>query len=57
MGQDRDDKGFSKLDVAKSTSKLPIAVQQLVALIFDVETMKKAMVEFEVRLRLKRIRN
>ena len=31
-----------------STSKLPEAIQQLVHMLFDVESMKKAMLEFEV---------
>lgn len=31
-----------------SKSKLPKEVQELVALIFDVDTMKSALVEFEV---------
>ena len=31
-----------------STSKLPEAIQQLVRMLFDVESMKKAMLEFEV---------
>lgn len=34
--------------VAGSKSKLPKPVQELVALIFDVDTMKKSLVEFEV---------
>ena len=32
----------------RSGSKLPIPVQDLVTLIFDIEQMKKAMLEFEV---------
>lgn len=31
-------------------SKLPKPVQELICLIFDIEAMKKAMVEFEVNL-------
>ena len=34
---------------AGSNSKLPASVQNLIKMIFDVETMKKAMMEFEVR--------
>jgi len=43
-----DDEMAMKLDVAVSKSKLPAAIQKLIRLIFDVETMKKAMLEFEV---------
>lgn len=35
---------------AGTKSKLPKPVQELIKTIFDVESMKKAMVEFEVRL-------
>lgn len=45
-----DSKELQKLEVAKSKSKLHKAIQDLVALIFDVETMKKALVEFEIDL-------
>ena len=38
-----------KLEVENSKSKLDKAIKQLVTLIFDIESMKKAMVEFEVR--------
>ena len=44
----QDSKELKKLEVAKSTSKLHKAIQELVSLIFDIESMKKAMVEFEV---------
>nr|XP_053644979.1 poly [ADP-ribose] polymerase 1-like [Cherax quadricarinatus] len=37
-----------KLQVAGSKSKLPKSIQELVALIFDVGTMKKSMLEFEI---------
>lgn len=43
-----DDEVIKKLDKKSSSSKLPKAVQDLVCLIFDVESMKKAMMEFEV---------
>lgn len=43
-----DDEAIKKLDKKSSSSKLPKAVQDLVCLIFDVESMKKAMMEFEV---------
>lgn len=43
-----DDEAIKKLDKKSSRSKLPKAVQDLVCLIFDVESMKKAMMEFEV---------
>ena len=33
---------------AGSKSTLPLSVQELVRMIFDVETMKQAMMEFEV---------
>jgi hypothetical protein len=40
-----------KLEVSKSNSKLAKPIQELVSLIFDIEVMKKAMVEFEVSSR------
>ena len=43
-----DDEVVKKLDKKSSKSSLPKAVQDLVCLIFDVESMKKAMMEFEV---------
>lgn len=43
-----EEKVAAKPLVAGSKSKLPKAVQELVALIFDVDTMKKSLVEFEV---------
>ena len=39
---------IEKLNVDKSKSKLAKPIQELIALIFDIEVMKKAMVEFEV---------
>ncbi|XP_048732716.1 poly [ADP-ribose] polymerase 1-like [Ostrea edulis] len=49
-GQEDDD-AVKKLDKTGSRSKLPKAVQDLVCLIFDVESMKKAMMEFEIDLK------
>ena len=43
---------IEKLNVEKSTSKLAKPIQELIALIFDIEVMKKAMVEFEVSSKL-----
>ena len=39
---------IEKLNVDKSKSKLAKPIQELIALIFDIDVMKKAMVEFEV---------
>ncbi|KAM8946664.1 poly [ADP-ribose] polymerase 1 [Pelodytes ibericus] len=48
-GQEED--VVKKLSVGAGTkSKLPAPVQELIKLIFDVESMKKAMVEFEIDL-------
>lgn len=42
---------MKKLTVTPGTkSKLPEPVQELIKMIFDVESMKKAMVEYEVRV-------
>ena len=49
MGGEEDEK-IKKLEVNESKSKLDKAVQELVSLIFDIETMKKALVEFEIDL-------
>ena len=46
FGQDNDD--LKKLEVSKSSSKLEKAVQHLIKMLFDIDRMKKAMVEFEV---------
>jgi len=47
----QDNEALNKqLSVANSKSKLDKAVKELVALIFDIESMKKAMVEFEIDL-------
>ncbi len=42
------DDDLLKLDGAGVKSKLPTQVQDLVKMLFDVEQMKKTMVEFEV---------
>ena len=39
-----------KLEVESSKSKLDKAIKELVTMIFDIESMKKAMVEFEVNI-------
>ena len=46
----QDSKELKKLEVSKSTSKLDKAIQVLISMLFDIESMKKAMVEFEVSL-------
>ncbi|XP_043916143.1 poly [ADP-ribose] polymerase 1 [Protopterus annectens] len=47
----QDDEAVKKLAVSAGTnSKLPKAVQKLIKMIFDIESMKKAMVEFEIDL-------
>lgn len=48
-GDDEDD--VKKIDITSSTSKLHKSVQDLIRLIFDVESMKKAMLEFEIDLK------
>lgn len=46
----KDEEAVKKLTVNPGTkSKLPKPVQNLIKMIFDVESMKKAMVEYEVR--------
>jgi len=40
----------SKISSANSKSKLPKSVQDLVCMLFDVETMKRTMIEFELDL-------
>ena len=45
----QDDEGeIRNISSADSLSKLPKSVKDLVCMIFDVESMKKAMLEFEV---------
>lgn len=47
----KDEEAVKKLAVKPGTkSKLPKPVQELVGMIFDVESMKKALVEYEVRI-------
>ena len=45
----KDEEDIKKLDLASSKSTLPKSVQDLICMIFDVEQMKKAMLEFEVK--------
>jgi len=47
----QDDADIKKLDVASSTSTLPKNVQQIISMIFDVDMMKKAMLEFEIDMK------
>ena len=47
-GQDSEE--LKKLEVNNSKSNLDKSIQQLVSMIFDIESMKKAMVEFEIDL-------
>lgn len=49
-GQD-DEGDIKKISTKGSRSKLPKSVQDLVCMIFDVESMKKAMMEFEIDLK------
>lgn len=45
----KDEEAVKKLTIKPGTkSKLPKPVQELVGMIFDVESMKKALVEYEV---------
>jgi len=47
----QDEEAVKKLTVSPGTkSKLPKPVQELIKMIFDVESMKKAMVEYEIDL-------
>ncbi|GFS22250.1 poly [ADP-ribose] polymerase, partial [Elysia marginata] len=47
----QDDEEVKKLDLENSTSKLPRGVQEIIRMIFDVESMKKAMMEFEIDMK------
>lgn len=47
----QEDENIKKLDLSKSKSKLHKAIQDLVRIIFDIESMKKAMMEFEIDLK------
>jgi len=44
----QDDEELKTTIAAGSKSLLPIPVQELIKMIFDVESMKKTLVEFEV---------
>ncbi|XP_041351454.1 poly [ADP-ribose] polymerase 1-like [Gigantopelta aegis] len=46
-----EDDNVRSIDVKNSHSKLPRSVQDLICLIFNVENMKKAMLEFEIDLK------
>lgn len=49
---EQDEEAVKRLTATAGTkSKLTKPVQELIKMIFDVESMKKAMVEFEVRHR------
>eukprot|EP00094_Tigriopus_californicus_P008027 TCALIF_07727-PA protein Name:"Similar to Parp1 Poly [ADP-ribose] polymerase 1 (Rattus norvegicus)" AED:0.26 eAED:0.26 QI:26/1/1/1/1/1/8/253/558 len=48
LGQDQED--IQKLELSKSHSKLAKPIQALIALIFDIESMRQAMLEFEIDL-------
>ena len=47
--QDDDNLQAQTAIAAGSKSTLPLAVQKLVRMIFDIESMKKALLEFEVK--------
>lgn len=48
MDIDYGQKEHQKLIPSMDSSQLPLAVQSLVSLIFDVDVMKRTMLEFEV---------
>jgi len=48
MGEDNEK--IKKINLEKSTSKLAKSIQKLVSMVFDIESMKKAMLEFEIDL-------
>ena len=48
MDYGQDAENIKKLDLTKSKSKLDKKVQELITTIFDIESMKKAMIEFEI---------
>ncbi|CAH1792738.1 unnamed protein product [Owenia fusiformis] len=50
-GEDEVDDSKNLKLKSKSSSKLPVSVQDLVRILFDVEQMKKAMLEFEIDLK------
>ena len=41
---------FKKISASESKSKLALPVKELISMIFDIESMKKALVEFEIDL-------
>lgn len=47
----QEDEQVKKLDLSNSNSKLPLGVQEIIRMIFDVESMKKAMMEFEIDMK------
>nr|KAG5690348.1 hypothetical protein BaRGS_001270 [Batillaria attramentaria] len=47
----QEDEQVHKLTVTGSKSKLPKSVQDLICMIFDVDSMKKAMMEFEIDMK------
>ena len=50
MDYGQDTESIKKLDSSVSKSKLDKKIQKLITMIFDIESMKKAMVEFEVNI-------
>ncbi|XP_067939303.1 poly [ADP-ribose] polymerase 1-like [Watersipora subatra] len=50
-GQDEEEKILALEKESGKTSKLDKAVQELIKLIFDIESMKKAMLEFEIDMK------
>ena len=53
----QDDEELKTTIAAGSKSLLPMPVQELIKMIFDVESMKKTLVEFEVSGNFNRSRN
>ncbi|KAK6179955.1 hypothetical protein SNE40_012198 [Patella caerulea] len=47
----QDDENIKNLDDSRAGSKLPKSVQDVICAIFDIDQMKKAMVEFEIDLK------
>ncbi|XP_040581358.1 poly [ADP-ribose] polymerase 1 [Lepeophtheirus salmonis] len=50
FGSSQSDAESKKLVLSESKSKLALPIKELISLIFDVESMKKALVEFEIDL-------
>ena len=48
FGQDSEQ--IKKISASESKSKLALPVKELISMIFDIESMKKALVEFEIDL-------